>query len=104
MRQVVLAARAEAELDLACAWWEEHRSPEQARRWYENARRVLAALSDDAERYPHAEENKHYPYELRQVNFGLGSRPSHRAVFTIRGEMVLVLRIRHAAQDSIGPE
>jgi hypothetical protein len=35
------------------------------------------------------------------LHFGLGSRPTHRAVFTIVNETVVVLTVRHAAQDRL---
>jgi hypothetical protein len=35
---------------------------------------------------------------------GLGRRPSHRVVFTIRPEGVVVLRVRHLAQERIAAD
>ena len=40
---------------------------------------------------------------MRELHFGLGSRPSYRAVFAIRGETVHVFTVRRAAQDAILP-
>jgi plasmid stabilization system protein ParE len=36
--------------------------------------------------------------------YGLGRRSSHRAIYAIRDEQVLILAIRHAAQQDIQPE
>ena len=33
-----------------------------------------------------------------------GRRPTHRAVFTIRGEEVVVLTVRHVAQPDLSPD
>ena len=37
----------------------------------------------------------------RELHFVLGSRPTHRAVFTIVHETVVVVTVRHAAQDRL---
>ena len=36
--------------------------------------------------------------------YGVGRRPTHRAVFTVRSDLVLVLRVRHLAQKEISPD
>jgi hypothetical protein len=53
---------------------------------------------------PVAAENGCFPYQIRELHFGLGARPTHRAVFTIRPDIVLVLTIRHAAQSDLAAE
>ena len=40
---------------------------------------------------------------MRELYFGLGSRPGYRAVFAIRDETIHVLAVRRAAQDAIHP-
>jgi plasmid stabilization system protein ParE len=62
------------------------------------------SLGDNPERCGFAPENGRYPYEIRQLNFGLGHRPTHRLVYAIRFHEVIVLRVRHLAQDTIVPE
>jgi hypothetical protein len=61
------------------------------------------SLADNPDRFGLADENGRFPYEVRQLNFGLGSRPTHRLVFVIRPHDVVVLRVRHLAQDAIEP-
>ena len=46
-------------------------------------------------------ENDEFPYEIRDKLLGLGSRPSYRAVFTIKENVVYVLTVRRAAQGTI---
>jgi plasmid stabilization system protein ParE len=96
--EVALTERAEAQLDDAFAWWREHRSGEQAARWYNSFADAIAALAENPARHPRSAESATFPYEIRDLHFGLGRRPSHRAVFTIRDDLVLVLAIRHVAQ------
>jgi plasmid stabilization system protein ParE len=98
---VVFTRRAERELEGAADWWATHRSPSQAARWYAGFSESLASLSENPERCTVAPENDRFAYEIRELYFGLGSGPTHRAVFTIRGDMVLVLTIRHGAQADL---
>ena len=44
------------------------------------------------------------PYEIRQLNFGLGSKPTHRLVYAIRRDRVVILRVRRLAQQSLDVE
>ena len=99
--RVVFTHRAERELQVAADWWAAHRSPSQAARWYAGFSEALASLSRNPERCPLASENGRFSYEIRELHYGLGPRPTHRAVFTIRDDMVLVLTIRHAAQADL---
>lgn len=99
--RVVFTRRAERELEEAADWWATHRSPAQAVRWYDAFSEALASLSRNPERCPLASENGRFSYEIRELYFGLGSRTTHRAVFTIRGNMVLILTVRHVAQADL---
>lgn len=102
--KVAVTDRAFDELDSACQWWAEHRSAEQALRWYNRFIKAIRGLANNPERHPLAPENHAFPYELRQFVYGVGRRPTHRAVFTVRPDLVLVLRIRHLAQQEISPD
>ncbi len=104
IHQVVLTDQAHRDLLQACTWWAENRSAEQAERWYDGFAKAILSLATDPERRPLAPESQDLPYEIRQLNYGLGRRPTHRAVFTIRPNMVLILRVRHLAQKPLSPE
>jgi hypothetical protein len=64
----------------------------------------LAALATGAERCGLARENDSFPFEIRELHYGVKGRPTHRAIFSIRPEMILVLAIRHAAQADLSPD
>ena len=83
----------------AC-WWIENRSRDEALRWYEAFVSALKGLSQFPESHPLAPESED-SLEIRNLLFGLGSRPTHRAVFRIKGRVVEVLTIRHHSQDDI---
>lgn len=104
MREVVLARRAESELEQGHAWWAKHRSLDQANRWYDGFVAQMVSLEQNPERCELAPENGSFAHEIRQLSFGLGRRPTHRAVFTIRPTEVVILRVRHLAQGPIAPD
>ncbi|HUT88154.1 MAG TPA: type II toxin-antitoxin system RelE/ParE family toxin [Thermoguttaceae bacterium] len=104
IHQVFLTDRAHRDLLEACTWWAENRSAEQAERWYDGFAKAILSLATAPERCPLAPENQVLPYEIRQLNSGLVRRPTHRAIFTIRPNMVLILRVRHLAQKPLSPE
>ena len=98
---VEVSTRAELEIDQAFAWWAGHRSAEQAERWYVGIYSEIATLSENPTRRPIAFENEVVDYELRELHFGLGRRPSHRALFTVRADTVFVISVRHFAQQPL---
>jgi plasmid stabilization system protein ParE len=100
-KRVILMDKAHQDLIDNCTWWAEHRSEEQAERWYDGFSNAIKSLATEAERHAIASESANFPFELRQLNYGLGARPTHRAVYTIRPDMILVLRITHLAQHDL---
>lgn len=99
---VKLTSRAEIDYQQACAWYSE-RSTQAAEKWYEDLQSALDSLKQNPERCPLADENSRFPIELRQLNFGSGRRITHRILFAIRPDAVVVYAIRHVAQASWRP-
>ncbi len=95
-RRVILTNVAEDELDSAYRWYAEH-APESAERWYNGFIDQLQSLANDPERFPLAPESGHFVAQVRQLLYGR-RRKTHRALFTIRPDTVVVVRIRHVAQ------
>ena len=102
--RVVFTEQASHELDAAADWWAEHRDRDQAARWYAGFSDKILTLAQSPGRLPVADENDDFPYTLRELHYGLSSRPTHRAVVTVVDENVVVLTVRHAAQDRIAPD
>ena len=96
---VIVMPRAERDLRESTKWWTENRSSEQATRWWDGILEAIETLSKNPQRCPLARENNKYPYELREMHYGAGSRPTHRVLFTIRLDKVVVVSVRHAAQQ-----
>lgn len=101
-RHVVSSARADKEIEAAGQWWAQHRSAEQATRWVRGILKAIEGLANNAERHALALESNRFPFEVRQLLFGLGRQPTHRVLFTIRPECVYVLTVLHVAQDAVG--
>jgi plasmid stabilization system protein ParE len=104
--QVRLTSKAKLQLTSAAMWWSEHRSAEQAARWLDGFEAAISSLADRPEQHGMAPENAFYslPYSVRQLLYGLDTRPTHRAVFEIRGDIVYVVAIRHRAQDFLAAD
>src|SRR5689334_7488262 len=78
---IIVTARANHELLEDAIWWAEHRDADQANRWLDGFQVALRALSQTADKQPMAKEYGELPGELRQMLYGLGRKPTHRAVF-----------------------
>lgn len=77
--------------------WATRRAPQTAARWLNRFHAELQTLADNPQRRSRAPENEKVHREIRQMLFG--RRPNvFRAVFTIDGDQVRVLRIRIAAR------
>lgn len=100
---VVVTEQAAREMEESAAWWARERSVEQAERWYAGIRAAISTLAERPERWPQAAEDGDFPYPVRELHYGVGSHPTHRAVFTIVRETVVVLTVRHGAQDRLRP-
>ena len=101
--QVVVLPRAMIQSAEAALWWAKNRSAEQAARWYDTVEATFDSLSENPERHPLAVENEFHRKTLRQVLFGVGRKPTHRALFHVDGETVYILAVRHVAQGPIDP-
>lgn len=55
---------------------------------------------ESPERFTKAREADFFKNDLREARFGVTpKRPTHRLLFTIRGDEVLIVALRHHAQD-----
>ncbi len=94
--RVLVQTLALDDLDEYCLWVATH-APDTAARWLARFQDALQTLSQSPERCALAPENPRLTREVRQFLFG--KRPNvYRAVFTIDGDTVRVLRIRRATR------
>lgn len=96
-RNVILLPRAKFHLQEAARWWAEHRSERQADRWLEAVR----SLTDEADHMPRAPDADRFEIDLRQKLLGIGKQPTHRLVFYLNERDVVIIAVRHLAQDDL---
>lgn len=85
--------------------WEWYRQtsgdPEIADHWSSGLFVQLRTLSQNPDRFSLAWEADDLGIVLRELHYGSGKRPTHRALFCIRGDVVEILAIRHHAQRDV---
>ena len=66
----------------------------------------MAALAEHPERFAVAREDSFYdlPFTVRQLLYGIGRKPTHRAVLEVHGDTVYVLAVRHLVQNDLSPD
>lgn len=89
------------DIQSAYDWWAENRSAAEAIRWYEGIYQTIKSLEELPERCLIAPQTSLLDQALRQLHYGIGARPTHRIVFAINENEVVILRIRHASQDRL---
>lgn len=104
MYQAIITGPAKKDIQAAHDWWASQRSAKQAERWYSGVYQAIRSLEKMPERCSFATERKLLELDIRQLLFGTGRRATHRIVFTIADEKVVVLRVRHAAQGVLSPD
>ena len=95
--RVIIQPNAEAELDAAYRYRYD-RAPQAAAWWFAGIVEAINSLEQFPARCPLAPENGHFAEEIRQLFYG-ARRDVFRILFTIRGDTVHVLHIRHGAQQ-----
>ncbi len=98
---VAIARKAAREIEDQFNWLAD-RSEAAANRWRNSLLQAIDTLENDPERCPEAPEAEWHP-GLRQLLHGK-RRNLHRILFEIRGQTVVILRLRHSAQDILGPK
>jgi len=97
--------RAERDLREITAWYlEESGSIDIASDWSDGIYSLIEDLSHTADRHPPACELEVVEGDLREVHYGSGRRTTHRIIYQIIGERVVILRIRHTSQRELTPD
>ena len=102
--RVVITGRAVRDMTEAAQWWARERSVEEAARWIDGLERELRTLAPSPLRCSLIAEHKQFSQALRELHFGLGSRRTHRAIFAVSDDVVLVLAVRHERRDGLHPD
>jgi plasmid stabilization system protein ParE len=97
--RLIIQPTAFDDLDEAYQWICD-RSPDAAARWFTGFVAALNSLTSFPERCGLAPEDDAVDQEIRQLIYGR-RKGTFRALFTIVGNEVRVLHIRHAAQQAM---
>jgi plasmid stabilization system protein ParE len=98
--RVVVLRSAERDVDSIIAWLAK-RSPLGAQHWAEALEIAKQRLRDDPERFPLIFERVRVSYPVRDILFKTRKGKKYRAIFTIIGDEVRILRVRRPAQRPI---
>ena len=80
--------------DAILEWLLTHEAGDTGLRWFLALEDAIASLAEFPRRCPLAPENAAFPFEVRQLLYGRAPHV-YRILFTIEGETVYVLHIRH---------
>ena len=97
-----ITASAERDIRRQHQWWADYRSVEQADRWLLGIDKAIAQLPTGPVLHPLADEVALRARGVRQALFGLGSRPSHRILYAVEPQAVVVYRVRSLRQRGVG--
>jgi plasmid stabilization system protein ParE len=98
--RVETSAQAESDAGAILEWLLTQHAGEAGIRWFIALDDAIASLATFPERFPIAPENVSFPFEVRQLLYG---RKPHvyRILFTIDGDTVNVLHIRHGRRKPL---
>jgi plasmid stabilization system protein ParE len=101
MKYRVIALR-RAEVDVRhIARWIAERSLQGADAWLDAYEQLLLRLAEQADSCAAASENAECGLSLKQALFGTQQGRTYRAVFTIAGDQVRILRVRGPGQPAL---
>jgi plasmid stabilization system protein ParE len=99
-----VTARAEADLERLYDSLVERRGPDAARIWYELFTVAVERLATRPLTCGLAYEDRDFDAEIRHLLFGFPGSRRYRALFTVRGEEVVVLTIRAPGERPLEPD
>jgi toxin ParE1/3/4 len=98
--RVEVSPKARRDADAILGWLLSQQAGEAGLRWFRRLEEAIGSLAHFPERCKLAPENASVPFEMRQLLYG--HRPHvYRILFTIDGQTVYVLRIRHGRRKHL---
>ncbi len=101
MFKIQITESAELDMQATYEWWRENRSNEQAESWLNAIYPAIETLKEMPRRCTPLIGDGFPRVEIRQLLFGIGKRPTHRIVFEIDQESIIILRVRHLSQQDL---
>jgi len=98
--RVETTQKAKRDLEAILDWLLAEEAGDTGLRWFRDLIQSVESLSQLPRRCTLAPENSFFPFEVRQLLYG--DRPySYRILFTIKGDLVTVLRIRRGRRKRL---
>lgn len=97
--RVEVAATASADADAAYEWIARD-SVKRAIKWYLGLLDMMDSLAENPERCPLAPEAEFLGKDVRELLYG-SRRSAYRVLFSITGDTVSILYVRHGARRSL---
>jgi plasmid stabilization system protein ParE len=98
--RVETTAEAERDADTILDWLLSQHAGDTGIRWFLALQDAIASLAEFPERCPLAPESAVFPFEVRQLLYGHLPHV-YRILFTIEGNTVYVLHIRHGRRQPL---
>jgi len=98
--RVETSAQAESDANSILEWLLSEHAGETGIRWFLALDDAIATLASFPERCPLAPETGRFPFEVRQLLYGRKPH-AYRILFTIEGEVVKILHIRHGRRKPV---
>lgn len=100
--KIELAETAKADLREATRWIRDETSPAAADQWLAGLLKAANTLKKHPLRCPLAAESDKFPEDIRLLLHGKRHK-KYRIIFTIRGDTVVILYVRHTSRDELEP-
>lgn len=98
--RVKTTTKAKRDLDAILARLLSQEAGEAGLRWFQGLREAVASLAHSPRRCALAPENARFPFEVRHLFYG-HTPHVYRVLFTIEGDTVSVLHIRHGRRQPV---
>ena len=99
-REVFLTKTAKQQMNAAADWYAEQ-NPSVAATWFNGLLARVNSVDDNPLQYALARESEFLPVELRQMLYGSGKRTTHRILFVIREQTIVIYQIRHVGMRDV---
>ncbi len=98
--KVLLSRRAKEDRKRAFAWYAANYSESYALRWFHAITGAIESLATNPLSRPKALESDRFSFDVHELLCG-SKKNKHRILFTVRGDIVHVVHIRHSAQREL---
>jgi len=98
-----ITKEAESDSNAILEWLISEHAGETGFQWFQGLDKAIDSLASMPTRCPVAPENTPFPFEVRHLLYGIKPHV-YRAIFTIKGNVVYVMRILHGRRQRLLPQ